>query len=493
MDITHILAIVLIVLVIILVIYLICIVDPKLPTMIDRLEADEKSLPLFTTDVQFDPYPSTVNIENEIDCNVTSLRVCDINDSTTLYGCKELIVRCQHFDHDTPYINNGITTIVPKNKTPTEGYALAITVIAESCNVYHGDLTLVAIDDMSKEYMMICTCKNPGYIGNETILGNCTTPYICNGKVDSIDKPLSQINCKCLESEKGIRYESDGLPSCRELTIQEANGLFKDFSHLIKFNSDRQLSILNFNHTISDNVHSSKLLDPCRNSLNDTTIEINNAYYDSIHGECHFRNEGYPVTNGMLDFHPPGLGKEKSSDCGIATGIYHKIRFMDNVGGKRHIYAIIIDGLKVGEEFNNSIITVLPEPGISYNNNSALFINPIKNQFYTPRCVGHWPRYRCAMANTYSYSSYGIPISVGRKSPGTFWWGYEQWDNAETMIQLTVDARGPNLLNVPMIKVTTMKPMGIQWINDDYQYQRNGIVEFTNQHDYDLHKNIISK
>lgn len=71
-------------------------------------------------DFRYEEFPRTVDIENSYDCNIESLKTCKLDDQTSLFGCRELLVKCVHFDKDTEF-NNG-EVVVPKNKNTNEGY-----------------------------------------------------------------------------------------------------------------------------------------------------------------------------------------------------------------------------------------------------------------------------------------------------------------------------------------------------------------------------------
>lgn len=463
-------------------------------TKIHENKYKEPNLFKFSANVTYEPYPTTIDIQNQFDCNATSLHVCDINDPTTLFGCKELVVRCHHFETDTPYINNNVTTTIPKNAAPNEGYALAITTLADACNPYHGDFTLITTDATSNEYMMICNCKNPGYIGNENLLDNCTNVFICNGKIDNIDQPLSKINCQCSASEKSIRYD-DGLPVCKELLVIEANELYTDWSNLVNFTSDRQLATKNFNYTISQNINSSRLLDPCRNSLHDPTIEIPNASYNSVYGECNFRDYGFPISNGMLLFKPSTAGTipEVSVDCGLATGKYLKIRFADSIGGIRRIYAIVVDDIKFNEDYSETQMALVPANGITFNNQSSIYVTPKYHSFYAPKCEGSWPTYSCSIEDYYGFETSGLYFPGSRPCPSSFLWSQEDWTDCEYMIieGLQIQKRGLTIDNARFFRVKPLLSYGVQWVAKE-STEQTGITVFQNQGDFDRHKNVVT-
>lgn len=449
----------------------------------------QKDIPRFSVDIHFDPYPQVVDIENQYDCNVKSLRKCDINDPTTLFGCKELIVKCHHFDKDTPYVENNVTTTIPKNSIPTEGYALAITTIAEACNPYHGDLTLVTANAESNEYMLICTCKNPGYIGNETLLGNCTSVFICNGKIDNVDKPLKEINCICDKLETSVRYD-DGLPVCKELLVHEANELYSDWANIVPWNSDRQIDATNYNVTVSGNLKSSRLLDPCRNSLHDSSFLVN-GNFNSERRECVLNGSGYPVVNGLLKFIPSEKDQPGVSAV-LATGNWETIRFSDNIAGKRKMYGIIAKGIHFDDRFNSTKILLQPPNGISLARNAALnFVS--KNGFYAPQCVGNWPTYHCYVKEKGSNNYYELQHPLARRCPGEFLWSREEWNNNEFLVadSLTSNNAGLSLSAINLTKVGVLQAYGLQWTDNDGPTD-NGVLSFNSKDDYERHKNVVT-
>lgn len=188
--------------------------------------------------VRYEAIVKNVNIENEYDCNVKNLKLCKTDDESMLFGCRELLVKCVHFDKDMEFEGGDI--IVPKNNYANEGYALVVDNVRMACNPFHGDLVLISSSNESKNYRFVCKCKYDGYIGNDTLNGSCTTVHICNGLIDNIDQPLSKINCTCKLYETNIRY-LDLVPPCKTLTIREANKLYNDWYHLVPFDSSHHL------------------------------------------------------------------------------------------------------------------------------------------------------------------------------------------------------------------------------------------------------------
>lgn len=218
----------------------------------------------FSTDIIFDPFPTILDITNEHACTGDTLRKCTITDPFSCIGCQSLISSCIHFENDTDYINSlGETTTIPANDTVDDGYCLTVIDIESRCNLFHGDLALIQITPTRPDTMIICNCRNPGLIGNTTVLGACDTPFICQGNVDDLNKPLAEIDCVCPPS--AINERLNDIPSCRTKNVLEASlaGILNDL--LIPPPQSDILSndLTNFPATISQNVGSDFLINPC--------------------------------------------------------------------------------------------------------------------------------------------------------------------------------------------------------------------------------------
>lgn len=465
-------------------------------------------LPFSSPDIHFDPYPADQNIDNPYDCNAKSLHKCDMNDPTTLFGCKELLVRCHHFDKDTKYFENGQVEIIPANENENEGYALAITTLAEDCNPYHGDLILVAktletnnntSNRLTNEYLLLCQCKYPGYIGNDNILGNCTTVFICNNKIDDINKPLEQINCVCSNTQKSDRRD-DGVPVCTTLLVKDANEMYKDWTSLVQFSSKRTRSIDDFNITLRDNLHVSTLLDPCTNSLVNPSREIEKAGYNERTKTCYVHNSGYPVVTGMLD--PTNNTNERILDGVLATDNYSKIRVGDSIIGKHGIYGIGLRRLYDIYGFDNQQpLVVVPIDGFTFGGGSdsdsylkehQISLSVRQDEFVAIKCYPDWPTYICKTLNDPNTISYGLTFYFGKESP----WSYsdkETWNNNDLMIKNAIDYTikdGIRYNNSAFFKVSKAKPYGLQWVSSDNVESNNefsGLLMFNNEHDYNVH------
>lgn len=554
-------------------------------------EREARRAPRFSTSLRFDPYPSTVNIENRYDCNADSLRRCLVDDPTTLFGCRELAVRCVHFDKDTEYRSNGSSRTIPKNARPEEGYALALTTLMESCNPYHGDPVLVAANAESNEYMLLCQCKNPGYIGNVHLLGACDTPFVCNGKVESLDRPLDQVECKCGPAETTKRY-ADGMPICKRLLVWEANARYDDWSSLVQWKSPRMLETRHFNPTIRDNVRSSVLLDPCSNSVHDTSVAIPNGQFDPTNNTCRFKDYGYPIETDVLRSSKPtaeqiksakadaearllseqpftsdseddtkkkakrsiasssSVGDDSSGDGdknldaadsrkrrwlvggeyvmpsmkrrrlkrrtpakeeldaarnaaasnldmidvggGLYTERYNRIRFTDNVSGRRKLAVIEARLPSVPETATLGELLLKTPDGIGL---VAQLTIDSSASFVAPQCQGSWPRYHCYLNEYFQRFDLGLPRPGERAVPSDVWfpWNQEDWYTTEQMYRLSVrvTSRGCAIDQREFTVLPNARTYGLTYYHRDYGH-RNGILSFGDQKSYDKHRSVLT-
>lgn len=154
-------------------------------------------LPKFHFDIEFDPFPSTINVDNPYNCTPTDLKTCDVRDSFSCFGCKNLVANCIHYDKDTTYIDfDGNKSIIKANATEFEGYCMVAKTLSETCNPFHGDLVLTQLSADATVSGLICDCKFPGFIGNTQIGGSCSDVFICDGKIEDLNQLLDKIKCK---------------------------------------------------------------------------------------------------------------------------------------------------------------------------------------------------------------------------------------------------------------------------------------------------------
>lgn len=469
------------------------------------LEAAQKEPPRFSTDIQLDPFPENFDVSGIYDCNATSLKECLVDDPTTLFGCKELLVRCVHFEKDTEYLNDGNSTMIPANATPNDGYALPVTNLASACNPYHGDLVLVSLDSDSTEYMMICSCKNPGYIGNLHILDSCENVFICNGKIDDINRPLDEINCICDDNQASFRYDLDGVPVCKILTVSEANKLSDDWSSMVPWIHDRLLTTSAFSRTIADNVKSSVLLDPCRSSIHDMSVEIPGGKYNNqgTMKSCTFRNYGIPLESHMFDPIPnPAKGTPFANvNAGLATELVETLRFSDNIAGERKIASV---KTKIPLISSDLIRVPLPRK-IAIGNTRQLMIDALPS-YYSWKCEGNWPYYDCPCKEYYNHLEYGVPYPGSRRIPDAFVSKKSFWYDAEYMTArgLKFEESGLYLTQDDFLKIPDTKSYGIQLVSFVKEFNSimemvtwrganpSGIISITNDNDYRLHKAAVT-
>lgn len=228
-------------------------------TIKDKIIADEENLIKFYTDYRFPEVEDTINLEAPYNCTGVDLHKCNVNDQTSCFGCKSLLSTCIHFDEDTKFIDStGEESIIPKNDSEEEGYCLQVKKLSDSCSI-HGDLAIIQSAPDSFDYSLICICKNPGLIGNSSILGNCTDVHICSGKIDNINKPISEISCLCEENQISDRIND--IPYCRDKLVTEING-----DDDINWNTGTSLAPIDyFVNTIVQNLPTNikYLKDPC--------------------------------------------------------------------------------------------------------------------------------------------------------------------------------------------------------------------------------------
>ncbi|MCJ7482398.1 MAG: hypothetical protein MUO31_05470 [Thermodesulfovibrionales bacterium] len=189
------------------------------------IETEVEPIPLlpFSADISFDPFPSTLVITNEHPCTGVQLRKCKISDPFSCIGCQSLIARCTHLANETEFIDAGssITTTIPANTEPDDGYCLTIAQAQDVCNPFHGNLALVQLEPNLPDTILICNCTAPGLIGNTGIFGSCSTAFVCDGRIDNIDQPLDDIKCICNTNSISTKL-LDGTPTCNIKTVRNA-------------------------------------------------------------------------------------------------------------------------------------------------------------------------------------------------------------------------------------------------------------------------------
>lgn len=443
----------------------------------------------FSVDVVFEQIDS-VSIENKYDCNAKSLRVCLVNDPTTLFGCRELTVRCQHFNKDTEFKENGKTYEIPKNKSGNEGYALAITNLAESCNPYHGDLVLVTANAESNDYMLICACKHPGFIGNTSLLNPCEDIFICDGKIDNLSQPLEQINCKCAPTETSVRYNT-GVPVCKPMLVVEANKAYKDWSQYVDWVSDRKINKNVFNKTVQQNLNTSILLNPCTSSAHDLSIEIPDSRYSTITGTCTYEEFGLPIQTGLLD--EPAKTYSRI-DGGLVTGRYDYLRISGDNSGIAQFGAIRAPMTFYGNE-TRAADMVIPHTLSTGGNISQIRLNlGAQASAWGPKCETHdVTRWNCYMRNAPSWYTQGLP-RFGFSDLPDLWSGRELWNATETVFNdaFAINYKGIYVNNA---RLNDVAGKGFTTLGYGMKLEpggNSGLLSFKNWNDWKVHYNTIT-
>lgn len=456
-----------------------------------------KKLNHFSKNYKFKEYSNETDISNQISCNAETLKKCKLDNPSDLYGCKEFYVSCQHFDKDVlVHVNKEIKTI-PKNSNKNEGYALPITAkTKEQCNLYHGDLTLVARSETSDEYMLICQCKKPGYIGNDHILGNCTTVRICDSKIDNINQELEKINCICPPTHQSAR-NFDQSPICKPLTIVEANEKFADWSDKINWSDKQTIPTSTFNKTIQDNMNVKSLLNPCLYSILDTSINIPNSSFDMENKTCVVKDFGLPVRNGNFQ----KTNKTYSLDDGtivpynqidgiIHTEKYKALRFIDRIQGKNgKVHKRITLNTRLPFYKNKLMHIVLKEP-TTLGENLQLMITT-KNQLIAGKCKEtNWYQYSCEYSESYYNRFIGLPRARYEDLSDSHLWGYETWYDFQKL-----NLFGSKVLNTGFNLYPNYYLLHDQWLNYGFKFCEaeeanclSGFLRANNKKDYDLHK-----
>lgn len=480
--------------IIVIILYLITIhiTEKKLKTY----ELPSHIMKEFNTDITFDEYPTNINIENKYSCNVDTLKVCDLNNPIeVLSGCREMRVECKHFPVDTEYHENGEVIMIEKNKTENEGYALPIVAKAYGiCNPYHSDLVLVAANAEADSYMLICQCKNPGYIGNDEILGTCSTPRICNGKVKDVMKPLEEIECQCSELEKNKRY-SDGVPVCVGMTIQEANQTFNDWTDKLSWSQNtRTIDISVFNSTIVENMKIKKLLNPCKNSIVDMSIEIINGWYNDELKTCASDTYGLPISNGTLKSGKPPIKYDreiKTFDGMIHTGSHKSIRLSDSyaTNNRSVVLHTTIPIMTLGEGFYK-----ISQP-IGFGKNAQLYF-PLEASMITGACTVNGLEYSCKYVKQTDLNYYNSIPSAKYDTPPWFPWGTDDWNAVYKMVPngLGLHPYGVTINTKDFNSRASFRNFGIKFCNKDVSHKQNcenGVLSFESSEDYNKHNNTL--
>lgn len=411
-----------------------------------------KNLQQFSYDTVFEPFPDTIEITNPYPCSGSELKPCKLDDFTTCFGCQSLIASCVHMEKDVEYVDpDGKKSIIPANETENDGYCLTINNPGQLCNKYHGSFVLVQLRPEDSESILICDCKNPGFIGKTQLDGACDSVFICNGEIDDINKPLEEINCKCSPGYSNIKLD-DMVPTCQIDSVQNYEG------YDTLFTDKETAPINNFSANISSNFPGSKLVNPCR--------------YCALTGEF--------IENGEMVSTPDGyqcalISQKPSSSSGI-QGIPIKLKQTGdrNLKGKEGPDAIIniywkhVNTYGYTEDSKYENMAIYFDAGSEKNKKIAELLNLDKSKHYAlnakghdlvypghfgnanftethnPYCMGEWPSYECWISSNVGYNgpydhfenNLKYKAYRGTDIPGSFLWGKETWRDVELVNEI---------------------------------------------------------
>lgn len=397
-------------------------------------------LQTFSAPVHFNPFPENIVVENPDPCTERERKKCKLEDPTSCFGCQNLIARCVHFSEDIKWFpaDGSDPLIIPANETSDEGYCLQTVSLVDSCNSFHGDFVLVQTSPDSRESQLICLCRNPGIIGNTNVLGNCSTVFGCNGKIEDLNVPFEEIKCIC---ESGYFSETrNDIPICSQHTVES----YPDLDKLSFQKTTVPIDV--FANTIRGNYRGNRLINPCLYDLldgsdaNGMLVTIGEVSYCVSLDEYHVAIRRNPTGSRIL-----------RGDSGPDAIIKMKYNYINYYGEmeiqKIPSLALIFDttsnprfaerfGLKSNTTYAISLTEHQDEILSYFGPNSTI------NQVPLGLCEGHWPSYTCWYHN-YGQSA-GSLISInpqapllyryyaGRKAPPLFISNLGDWNRIET-------------------------------------------------------------
>ncbi len=408
-------------------------------------------MPKFSYNIHFNPFASTIDVNNPYECTPVDRKICSIKDETSCFGCKNLIAKCTHFAEDTKYIDtNGDVTIIPANSTPDEGYCMVTETVSESCNPYHGDLVLVQSSADATESSLICDCKNPGYIGKTSLSGACDDVFVCNGSVVDLNVPFDKITCQCpVGTTPAVK---NGIPICRNDIVYTHDYISNQY---VGFD---RLGASFFNATYGGNTKTEYFRNPCKYCV---------LTGQRVNGDIAASEDGFQCVSNSFDAMP------------IRVSSMSRI-----LKGKRGPDAMIAAKIKTIRVYGYFTNTDYQDTGfqIACNDkykNDALFevLGLDKTKMYeiagvshelsvpghfrvtayddcpTGRCYGSWPSYYCQIRNNFNNSdsqsyqykqftnengSFTIPQYIGSEVPGPFLFKKSCWDMTELKMNPSV-------------------------------------------------------
>lgn len=426
----------------------------------NELENVSEPLQEFSANVKFDPFPQIVNVENPYACTGSDLRKCIVNDLTSCIGCQSLIASCIHFENDIDFIDvNGETSKIPANASENEGYCLTVSSVEDSCNLYHGDLALVQLSPDNSDSMIICNCRNPGLIGNTAVNGACDTVFICNGKIDELNRPMEQINCVCESNSFNVRLND--IPNCQLKTVLAADQ--ENILNELLVEPDQNTLLMNdrtnFNLAIVQNVGSRYLLNPCRNCpITNNLIPNSSLGKVGNRSDSLFCSINFDLRNGLGEYFGIPIRRSKTerilagnSGPDAILGIFwEELIIYTRLESYIQRFVFIFNSVyneKIYEELNL-------DPSLKY----AIAVDDMllgvhfaiptvaSNEFPQAECIGHWPSYSCEWRQIgTAQRSESLPINIvpltpnsniihgraPRQIPGSFIWNRDDWTNME--------------------------------------------------------------
>jgi len=425
--------------------------------------------------------------EMKYTCNAHTLRECSLNNASTLFGCKELTVKCVHFKEDVQFWENNKNVNIPKNMDSNTGYALSISESVKYCNPYHGNFVLVTLDDINNDYMLICECKNPGYINKDHLLGACEDVKICNGTVKDLNKDLLKMECICKDHEKNDII--DNIPVCKKIQIIEANDKYEDWSHLVDWGARSKLSIGIFNSTIKSNMKTKYLLDTCERSIFDGSV-VRFARYDRYIKSCTVTDYGIPVrinlfaTSSNDDDDDDDEMENVPFDGVLPSTLWQSLRFLDSIKNKRRL--MNVNAQLPFYSNNKSLYINLPE-NLGFHSLSQVFIS-MDNVFFTSKCDITWPTYKCTIRDNYDHLEWGIPASYGQMLYPTFMWERGDFNKANNLNNdVKVTSSGLNYLPINYLETPLLQICGLMFGGSN-----NGLMSFKNSKDYNTHVKYLT-
>lgn len=383
----------------------------------------DRELYNFSADIHFNPFPTEINVSNPYVCTGENLKPCKLDDQTSCIGCQSMIARCVNFPNDTLYFDSdGNEYTIPKNEDPNDGYCLTLTNdININCNVFHGDLAIVKLDPDDQTSMFFCNCKNPGLIGNTSLLGACDIPFICNGEIDEINQPIEDIKCKCPLGQISTQ-NNENIPICVDMTIAQANnaGILNDVLQSVDIDTT---PIENYNPQLQNRLTSVKeLIHPCK-LCPLTQKRIPNGIYGTMQNEkfCSIHMGNVSYRNSYL-----GIPYRRSP---------HERLLVGDIGGPDAVLGAYWHELVIYEDFEFRHQTTLYKIEYQLNEDiyKALNLNPL--EFY-------WIKSDTLMVGLHIATP---PVNFD-KIPGSSCW--EQWPNYDCTFSVDM-MDGTNLRNVP--------------------------------------------